>query len=412
MYRLVVVSSVVLLGLVAPVVLRAQGKVEGQILNGTVNQPVQNQEVRLLAPRQGMQQVATASTDVNGRFVMALGGIDPSAFLLLETRFQGVAYHAPAQFDSTGAATVNLTVYESSRSESALRIQSLRILVRTEGAKLRVQEEYDVLNSSEPPRALVNPEGTFRFRLSPGASEPAVAVAGLMNMPLPQTAEPGKSSGEFSIRYPLKPGITGVTVSYEADYTASRFVLGDRVSYPIDGAEVYVSPSSLTVESAVFKPAGIDASNGIQKLEARNLRRDAPLELQVAGEAPAGAPSEAGQTTGEVKVVPNSMTRLGVPLLACFLLVLSWALGVRVAKEWPRWHERRGGGPKQKQLQVKVEALFNSLADLDELFASRKIAEGKYWKERLELKAKLVATLKKAPPSLLESYATRQHTAP
>jgi len=58
-------------------------------------------------------------------------------------------------------------------------------------------------------------------------------------------------------------------------------------------------------------------------------------------------------------------------------------------------------------LGAKVDTLLNSLADLDELFAAGKIAEGKYWKERLELKAKLVAILKKAPPTLLESYATR-----
>jgi hypothetical protein len=101
------------------------------------------------------------------------------------------------------------------------------------------------------------------------------------------------------------------------------------------------------------------------------------------------------------------MTALGVPLLACFLLVLLWALGVRVAKEWPQWQARRGRSPAQKQLGAKVDALVNSLADLDELFAGRKIAEAKYWKERLELKARLVAVLKKAPPSLLDSYATR-----
>ena len=61
----------------------------------------------------------------------------------------------------------------------------------------------------------------------------------------------------------------------------------------------------------------------------------------------------------------------------------------------------------QKALEGDVEKLFNSLADLDELFATGKIAEKPYWKERLELKARLVATLKKAPPALLDSYATR-----
>ena len=109
-----------------------------------------------------------------------------------------------------------------------------------------------------------------------------------------------------------------------------------------------------------------------------------------------------------MKTVPASIARLGIPLLICFLLVMLWALGVRVAKEWPHWQTRRGATPAQKQLEAKAEALLNSLADLDELFAAGKITEKSYWKERLELKAKLVASLKKTPPRRPESYATRR----
>jgi hypothetical protein len=64
----------------------------------------------------------------------------------------------------------------------------------------------------------------------------------------------------------------------------------------------------------------------------------------------------------------------------------------------------------QKELESKVDALFNSLADLDELLAAGKVAEKQYWKERLDLKVRLRATLKKASPALLESYVTR-HTS-
>jgi hypothetical protein len=400
-------SGAAALALLSPLLLSAQARIEGQITDGTEHRSVPNQEVRLLAPWEGMQELATASTDANGRFMFGQSGIDPNAFYLLETRFQGIAYHAPAQFDSTGSASVSLTVYESTRSPAALRIQAFRALVRAEGPKARVQEEYEVLNSSDPPRAYVSDGGTFRFRLSPGAGQPSVAVAGLMNMPLQQTPEPGKSAGEFYIRYPLKPGITQVAVSYEADYTSSHLELSDRVSYPIDQAQLFVFPASLSVDSPIFKPAGVDSTHNVQKLEAWNLGREAPLEVRLSGEATAASQPETEQAEVEVKIVANSMTKLGVPLLACFLLVLLWALGVRVAKEWPQWQARRGHSPVQKQLGAKVEGLVNSLADLDELFAAGKIGEAKYWKERLELKARLAAVLKKAPPSLLETYATR-----
>lgn len=403
-----VLASAFLLGFLAPVVMRAQAKIEGQVLNGTTNQPVPKQEVQLLVPRQGMQQAATIPTDANGRFIFAQSEIDPGSFYLLETRFQGVSYHAPAQFDSAGTAKVNLTVYDSTRSDTALRIQSLRLLVRAQGPKVQVQEEYAVQNATRPPRAYTNAGGTFHFRLSPQVTQPTVAVTGLLNMPLAQTPEPGELPGEFSIHYPLKPGITVVTVDYEADYSSAQLALSDQVFYPVDHAEMYVYPASLSVDSEVFKPAGVDPANSIEKFESENLRRGTALEARLSGEAASSSRTETGRGEAAIKEVPNSMMRLGMPLLACFLLLLLWALGVRVAREMPRWKERRATSPAQKQLEAKVESLFNSLADLDELFASGKIAEKKYWKERLELKARLVAILKKGPASLAESYATRR----
>lgn len=393
-----------------PLPLPAQGSIEGQVSNGTVNQPLPNQVVHLLALRQGMQRMASVSTDAQGRFVFAQREIDPNAFYLIQTDFQGVIYHAPAQFDPAGRAAVNLTVYDSTPDGLRLRIESLHILVRAEGPKVRVQEEYAVENSSRPPRAYANPGGTFHFRLSPRAGEPKVVVTGLLNMPIPQTPEPGKSPGEFSIHYPLKPGVTRVTVAYEADYTG-QLALSDRVSYPIERAELHVFPPTLSLDSPVFKPAGVDTINAVRQFVAENLPRDAALEFQLSGEAAPGEPSEMSQGEEQIRTVPNSMSRLGLPLLACLLLVLLWALGVRVAREWPRWKEWRPASPALKQVEARVDALLNSLADLDELFASGKIAEKKYWKERLELKAKLVAILKKAPPALLESYATRHNAS-
>jgi hypothetical protein len=74
---------------------------------------------------------------------------------------------------------------------------------------------------------------------------------------------------------------------------------------------------------------------------------------------------------------------------------------------------RQGSAPAEsveKELETALDAVFNSPADLDELFAVGKVAEKQCWKERLNLKARLMAILKKASPSPVESYATR-HTS-
>jgi len=169
-----------------------------------------------------------------------------------------------------------------------------------------------------------------------------------------------------------------------------------------------VSPASLAVSSQIFQPAGVDSETGGERYVAENLAPNAVLAAGISGQAESSAPA-AAEAEGEVKALPASMTRLGGPLLACFLLILLWGLGVGLAKEWPRLSAQKTASQLQKELADRADALFNSLADLDELFADGKIAEKPYWKERLELKARLVATLKKAPPALLDAYATR-HT--
>jgi hypothetical protein len=402
-----VFSALVLVVVSAPLALKAQGQIQGQVVNGTAGKPVSNQVVQLLLPRGGMQQAASATTDAHGRFVFPQGPIDAGAFYLLQAVYQGVNYHSPVPFDSAGRATVNLTVYDTGATPSSLRVKSARLLVRAGGQRARVQEIYALENSSQPPRAYASSEVTFRFQLAPGAGKPTVAVAGLMNMPLPQSVVAGKARGEYGIQYALKPGLTLVMVVYETDYTPGKFTLADQVPYPVGHAELLVFPPSLTVDSTLFKPAGQDAETGSMKLEADNLPPRTSLEATLAGEAAASSEPEAGQADSQVKIVPNSMTRLGVPLAAGLLLILLGALGVRIGKEWPELKEQRGDNPIQKELEAQIEELFNSLADLDELHASGKVAEKKYWKERLELKARLVATLKKGPPSLRDSYALR-----
>jgi hypothetical protein len=393
-----------------PAALQAQGRIQGQVWNGTTDKQVSNQAVQLLLPRGGMQRVATTTTDVRGRFVFPSANIDPSSFYLVQAAYQGVDYNAPAQFDPEGTATVSITVYDANSSAPPLRIQSARVVVQAQGNKAHVQEMFAVRNPSNPPRSYANPEGTFHFRLSPGRGQPNAAVAGLMNMPLPQPVNPGKGPGEYFLRYPLKPGLTIVMIAYDVDYSSKHLSLGDSYPYPIDSAELLVSPASLTVDSALFKAAGGDADTGSQKYVAAGLQNGTKLEARLSGEATRGEQAELGQGDAQVKILPNPITRLEVPLLACFLLALLWALGIRLAKEWPRFQEQLKASPVQKELESEVDALFNSLADLDELFAAGKVAEKQYWKERLDLKARLQATLKKASPSLLDSYVTR-HTS-
>ena len=267
--------------------LAAGGKISGQVLNGTTGSPVSNQTLQLLMPRGGMQQVATAVTDASGHFVVAASDLATDSFYLLQATYQGVNYHAPVKFDDRGQARADITVYDATRTAPPLRIQSARIILRAEGDKVHVQEMFAIRNSADPPRSYVNSDGTFLFHLAKTTGEPTAAVAGLMNMPLPQPVNPGKGPGDFYIQYPLKPGLTVMMVAYDGDYASNKLDFADSVAYPIDSVELLVSPSNLSVDSPLFKAAGADAETGSQKYLAENVPPNAQLAASVSGEAAA-----------------------------------------------------------------------------------------------------------------------------
>ena len=400
----------VLLG--TPVRSRA-ARIEGQISNGTTHGPLAGQKVELISPRGGMAVVGGATTDGSGHFVINDGKIDSNGFYLLQATYEGVDYHAPVKFDSSGNATVSVTAYEATGKEPALRVSSARVIVRAEGSQAHVQELFALQNPLQ--KAYQNSKGTFFFHVPPDAGNLTVAAVGLMNMPLPQNPEKGKSPGDFYISYALRPGMNVMMVAYDADYASQKLSLDDSVPYPVGAAQLFVVPPSLDVKSNLFSPTGQDAETGARVYEAAALKAGAPFAAQVTGQPgtataqmgadPSGSGADQQQEDTTVKVVPDSITSVGVPLLLCFLLVLLWALGIRVAKEWPRWKARQKGSPVQKQFQAKMETLINSIADIDELFASGKIAEKQYWKERLELKAKAVAILKAGPSKKSKPYA-------
>jgi hypothetical protein len=394
--------AVLCAGLAAAPVL-GQEKITGRVLNGTSHQPVANQLVQLLVPRGGMQQIATATSDDAGRFSLDAQGSAGAPIAMVQAVYKDVNYRVRA----TPGESTELTVYENTHTVPALRIPSARILVQAEGRRVRVQELFAVENASEPPRTYLNSDGTFLFHLGQGAENPQAAIIGEMNMPIPQGILDGKSPGELAVNYSLHPGVTAILVAYEADYTSGQFTLQDQVDYPIAQAELQVVPSNLSVDSSLFKSAGVDAANNAQEFAAEGVASGTVLQARLSGEPAAATEAAGGGSEGDIQTTPNPLTRLGVPLLICVLLVLLWALGVRFAKEWPRWNDRRPASPAQKELETKVETLLNSLADLEELLTSGKIAEKTYWKEKLELKARLVAILKKSPPATRESYATR-----
>jgi hypothetical protein len=371
-------------------------------VNGTTGRPVPNQKVQLLVGGAGMREASTSMTDSGGEFSLTPARDEGGAFFLVQTVFQGVNYRSRVE----GMTPTRLTVYEATDTMPGLRIRSARVVVEAAGITARVQEFFAIENSSDPPKTLTNSAGTFRFRLGKNAQSPTAAVLGQMNMPIPVAIQDGASEGELLINHSLQPGLTVVMIAYEADYGSESLAVDSSVTYPIGRAELLVNPASLMVQSPLFREAGVDASTGLKKYEAAEVAAGTMLAARVSGEA-APAAAEGPAQEGEVRTEPNSITRSGILMALCLLLVMLWALGVRTAKEWNAAREHKPASASRKEVEKRLDALLKAIADLDDLRENNKVAEKAYWKERLELKAKVAAILRQIPPALAESYATR-----
>ncbi|MGH9351858.1 MAG: hypothetical protein ACRD2G_06835, partial [Terriglobia bacterium] len=306
--------------LLCPGALFAAGRIEGVVVNGTHNRPAAGQEIQLLQPGNGgMRQVAATRAAADGHFVFAGDSIQPNTFYLLQASYKGVDYHAAVRMGSTPDAKADVKIYDSSAAAQPFRVTSARFLLRAQGNKIHVEELYALRNTTDPPVAYVNPGGTFVFNLARDAGRPSVAVAGELNMPLPQDAQPGKAPGQYEIQYPVKPGLTVVMVEYDADYASASFKLADSVPYPVDQIELDVVPASLAVSSPLFKPIGADADTGGQKFLATGLKRGEAIEADFQGASLAAASAPDNSDDQTVKELPNPMTKIGAPLIGCLL---------------------------------------------------------------------------------------------
>lgn len=301
-----------------------QAGIRGRVVEKSSNRSIPGQKVDLVSIHESMRTVHTFVTDGEGRFSIAEGETLADGVYLLNLFYKGVRYDVPLTLTGGQAEETVIEVYDTTESPDAVRVRQVQILLSAEGQKLQVQEAYEMENHGD--RVFFASTGTFSIRLDPATSVvPTITATGVMNLPIPQDPQPTGEAGGFRIAYPLKPGITVVHVSYEADYSSAHYALRDRVPFEIDRVEARISPSGLRVTSPILTSAGPDASTGTARWVATGLKPDSPLELHLEGEA--GPVSEASGGSGEtggggVINVPNAVDQRKVTLLVLMSLVL------------------------------------------------------------------------------------------
>jgi len=301
------------------------GTLNGVVRNGTTGKPAAQQDVILISLQGGMEAVATARTDAQGRYSFDRPEIG-SGPMLVRVVYQNANYH---QNVPPGRSTADIEIFEATATVKDLQVASRLLIVQPNGPVLLVGEEYTVHNHSKPPVTFAK---EFEFRIPEGAELNQVAAWGPSGMPVVQGTTT-KGANHFGVPFPMRPGENGIRISYQMAYATNQATVGAPALYPVDSLMV-IAPPTMQIAGSELQPAG--AEQGYNVYTRKAVGANAALQVAVSGTAPppretpaasggamgGGGVAEAGQ---RMQTLPGRLQHLQWILLAGFAAL--FALG-------------------------------------------------------------------------------------
>jgi hypothetical protein len=300
------------------------------VKNGTTGQPAAGVELALVQPMGGMQELAHAKSGSQGEFSFDNPNIGAQP-ILIQADYHGVRFTAAVP-PGNSSATAQVDIFEPSKDPKTIDVASHFIIFQPNGATLKVAEEYQIENKSQPPHAYFRTDGTFDFALPEQGELGRVDAAGPAGMPVQQLPI-DKKKNRYSIAYAFRPGDNSVRYSYDVPYPNNAATLKIPTIYP-GGRLLLVAPPSMQVSGDQFAAAGQE--QGMNLYLRQDVAAGTLVAVNVSGAAPAGnagrgADADAqgrdaqngGAESGgvEVQAVPSRLDSMKWPLLGGFAVV-------------------------------------------------------------------------------------------
>jgi hypothetical protein len=279
-----------LLLLVAP--LAQAGTLSGTVVNRTTGKAEAGVALDLLSPTQGMAELATVTSDEQGRFSVTKDSIGMGPILIRAT-FHDVSFNT---FAPPGRPNVDVEVYDISKDPKGITVPQHVVIFETRNDKLIGAEEYTVQNNSQPPSAYFRTEGNFDFAIPEQGTLAEVSTTTTMGMPVNQ-ASIDKGKGRYAIAFAFRPGETNVRLSYELPYPKNAATLKLPATYA--GAKMLVVvPPGITVTGDGLTSAGQEQGMLVYMHDA--LPAKSALTVSLSGVATAqAAGDDQGQGQGQ-----------------------------------------------------------------------------------------------------------------
>jgi hypothetical protein len=262
------------------------GTLSGTVINRTTGKPEPNVALDLLSPTQGMTELATATSDAQGRFSVTKDSIGMAPVLIRAT-FRDVSFNT---FSPPGRPSVEVEIYDISKDPKSISVASHIVIFQPQGSKLLGAEEYTVDNNSQPPAAYFRTEGNFDFAIPADATLGQVSTTTSMGMAVNQ-ASIDKGKGRYSIAFAFRPGQTNVRLSYDLPYANNAATVKLPSSYS-SAKLLVVVPPGVTVAGEGLNSAGEE--QGMMVYTHDPLAAKSILTVNLSG-VPTASPAAADQ---------------------------------------------------------------------------------------------------------------------
>jgi hypothetical protein len=196
--------------------------INGVVANGTAHKPAANADVTLLRLEQGMQEEARTKTNAKGEFHFNVTGGPVQR--LVRVHFQDVDY---LEALPAGTKSVQVTVYNSAARAPGLEVMDQSEVYQATDNQLQVFEIFRVRNAGFPPVS----QPTFDFYLPEGATLLRAQGVSSSGMPTRATAVPLAEKDKYSLKFPVRPGVTQFEVVFTTPYSG-KVNMQRKFAYP------------------------------------------------------------------------------------------------------------------------------------------------------------------------------------
>jgi hypothetical protein len=352
--------------------------IRGTLENGTTGDKRLAANVQVVNPSGGMLQEREVEAR-DGRFEIT--DLDPNApIYLVRVDYDGVSYNAPVQV--TGAdQDVALVVYERTTSWDGVRITVPHLAATRSGDLLQVEQLYEIVNESSPPRTITGDGAFFHLYLPADVDSLTACFVTSFGVPVDRTPIPTDTPGRYRIEYPLRPGVTRVGIAYTLPYAGGRYTLAARLFHTIGHMTVFAVDPEIKISSTSHTLEALEPVHGMAAFSVHGLEQGGELVLAFEGGDPefGGTGSEGGGQT--VVTIDSSSESLSLFLIAALLFTFMGMVAIAL-------RDRADPLLDPGILRRHYDIMIARLARLDDLRAAEAIPDDAYRAAREELLAR------------------------